>query len=63
MQAAYTRLMEAAGGLRWHASAMKPVFIAVGLFLAGAVLIDAIPEADLLPSGVRAVLEDVASIW
>ena len=42
---------------------MKPVFIAVGLFLAGAVLIDAIPEADLLPSGVRAVLEDVASIW
>jgi hypothetical protein len=42
---------------------MRPVLLAIGIFLIGLALIGAIPQADLVPGGVRTVLQDVASIW
>ena len=59
----YTRLREAAGTRTWHDSAMKNAVIAIGLFAIGFVILSVIPDADLIPSGVRAVLDDVAAVW
>jgi hypothetical protein len=47
----------------WQHSAMKNMLIALGVFLIGVLLIHAIPGVDLVPDGVRAVLDEVASIW
>lgn len=59
----YTRLREAAGPRKWHDSAMKNAVIAFGLFAIGFAILSVIPDADLIPSGVRAVLDDVAAVW
>jgi hypothetical protein len=42
---------------------MKRVFMAFGVFAVGFALLNVIPDADLLPSGVRAVLDDFATVW
>ena len=42
---------------------MKAVAVATAILLLGIVLIDVVAEADLVPSGVRAVMEEVASVW
>jgi hypothetical protein len=62
-QTTYSRLRAAASGLQWHASAMKSLAMAVGILLVGTALISVMPEADLIPDGVRTVLDDVARIW
>jgi hypothetical protein len=59
----YTRIREAAATRKWHDSAMKSVFIACGVFAVGVAILSVVPDADLLPSGVRAVLDDVATAW
>jgi hypothetical protein len=59
----YTRLREAVGTGKWHDFAMKRVFIAFGVFAVGFALLNVLPDADLLPSGVRAVLDDFATVW
>jgi hypothetical protein len=42
---------------------MKNAVIAFGLFAIGFAILSVIPDADLIPSGVRAVLDDVAAVW
>jgi len=42
---------------------MKNFVIAFGVFAVGIVVLSVIPDTDLVPPGVRAVLDDVASIW
>ncbi len=42
---------------------MKTLLTAVIVFLAGMALIGVIPDADIVPTGVRAVLDDVNGIW
>ncbi|HEX9770812.1 MAG TPA: hypothetical protein VGA50_16695 [Kiloniellales bacterium] len=42
---------------------MKNLLVAVGVFLIGVVLINVVPTVDLVPDGVRAVLDEVAGIW
>ncbi len=59
----YTRFREAAGTRKWHDSAMKRVFIAFGVFAVGFALLNVVPDADLVPSGVRAVLDEIATVW
>jgi hypothetical protein len=42
---------------------MKSLFIAFGVFAIGFAILSVTPGADLIPSGVRAVLDDVATVW
>lgn len=63
MQTTHSRLREAAGTSPWHDSVMKTVLMAACVFLLGFALIDAIPGTDLVPTGVRTVLDEVAGIW
>jgi len=42
---------------------MKTVLIACGVFLVGFALLTGASDADIVPGGVRQVLDDVASIW
>lgn len=42
---------------------MKKLFIAFGVFAIGVAVLSVIPDTELVPSGVRAVLDDVATIW
>ncbi len=63
MQTCYSRLRLSAGATAWHHSAMKNMLVALAVFLIGAGLIHALPGVDLVPDGVRAVLDEVASVW
>lgn len=63
MQTRHSRLRLAAGATAWHDSAMKNMLVALGVFLIGVVLVHALPGVDLVPDGVRAVLDEVASVW
>jgi len=42
---------------------MKALLTASVVFFAGVILLQIIPDADLVPDGVRAVLNDVDNIW
>ncbi len=42
---------------------MKNFFIAFGVFAIGVAVLSVLPGTDLVPPGVRAVLDDVAAIW
>jgi hypothetical protein len=42
---------------------MKTLLTAGIIFLAGVALLGVIPDADIVPTGVRAVLNNVDSIW
>jgi hypothetical protein len=42
---------------------MKILLTASVVFFAGVVLLQIIPDADIVPGGVRAVLDEVDSIW
>lgn len=42
---------------------MKNLFIALGVLAIGVAFLIVIPDTDLVPPGVRAVLDDVATIW
>ena len=63
MQAPYSQLGEASSRQDWQNPAMKSLLTAGIVFLLGAALLAIIPDADIVPTGVRAVLNDVASIW
>lgn len=63
MQSPYACLGEAAVTARWQNVVMKSLFIACGLFAAGFVMIAVLPGTDLVPAGVRAILDDVGAVW
>jgi len=42
---------------------MKTLLTAVIVLFAGAIFIHSVPQADLVPSGVRAVLDEIGQIW
>jgi hypothetical protein len=42
---------------------MKTLLTAGIVFLAGVALLWVIPDADIVPTGVRAVLDEIAGIW
>ncbi len=63
MQTPYSQLGEASRTQDWQNSAMKSLFTAGIVFLLGAALLAIIPDADIVPTGVRAVLDDVDNIW
>ena len=62
-QTPYSQLGEAAEAQSWQNPDMRTLLIAGLVFLAGATLLQVIPDADLIPTGVRAVLDDINSIW
>lgn len=63
MQNPYACLGEAANASRWHDVVMKTLVIACGLFAAGFAMLVVLSGADLVPAGVRAILDDVAAVW
>ncbi len=63
MQAPYSQLGEAPKAQGWQNPAMKILLTAVIVLLAGVVVLLIIPDADIVPTGVRAVLDAVANIW
>ena len=63
VQTPYSQLGEAAEAQYWQNPAMKTLLTAGIVFLAGVALLWVIPDADIVPTGVRAVLDDVNSIW
>ncbi len=63
MQTPYSRLGEASRRQDWQNPAMKTLLTAGIVFLAGVALLWVIPDADIVPTGVSAVLDDVNSIW
>jgi len=42
---------------------MKSLFIAFSLFAVGFAILSVTPDADLIPTGVRAVLDEVETVW
>ena len=42
---------------------MKSLLIACGVFAIGLAVLSAVPDADLLPQGVKTVLSEVAGVW
>jgi hypothetical protein len=60
MQTPYSELGEAASRQDWQNPAMKSLLIAGFVFLAGVALLQVVPDADLVPTGVRAVLDEIA---
>jgi hypothetical protein len=42
---------------------MKTLLTAGIVFLVGVALLQIVPDADIVPTGVRAVLDDVDRIW
>jgi len=42
---------------------MKTALVACGVFLVAFALLAVVPDADIVPAGVRRVLDDVAGIW
>lgn len=63
MQTPYARLGEALGTRAWQTRAMKTLLTAAIVLFAGAIVIQSVPQTDLVPSGVRAVLDGIAGIW
>ena len=59
----YSQLGEAPRTQDWQNPAMRTLLIAGMVFLAGIVLLQIIPDADIVPPGVRAVLDEMAGIW
>ena len=59
----YPQLGEAPRTQDWQNPAMKSLLTAGIVFLLGAALLAIIPDADIVPTGVRAVLDDVDNIW
>ena len=63
VQTPYSQLGEASRTQDWQNPAMKSLLTAGIVFLLGAALLAIIPDADIVPIGVRAVLNEVDSIW
>lgn len=42
---------------------MKSLFIAFGVFAVGFAILTLTPGVDLIPSGVRAVFDEVETVW
>ncbi len=63
MQTPYSQLGEASRTQGWQNPAMKTLLTAGIVFLVGVALLGVIPDADIVPTGVRAVLDNVDSIW
>ncbi len=63
MQTPYSQLGEALRTQGWQNPVMKTLLTAGIVFLVGVALLGVIPDADIVPTGVRAVLDDVDSIW
>ena len=59
----YARLRQASAIPWWQYLPMKSMLLAACVFLVGVALINAVPGVDLVPGGVRAVLEEVDGIW
>ena len=62
-QSPHSQFGEVAEAQYWQNPAMKTLLTAGIVFLAGVALLWVIPDADIVPTGVRAVLDDVNSIW
>ncbi len=60
MQTPYSRRGEASRTQDWQNPAMKSLLTAGIVFLAGVALLQIIPDADIVPAGVRAVLDTIA---
>ncbi len=63
VQTPYSQLGEASRTQDWQNPYMKALLTAGIVLLVGVALIGVIPDADIVPTGVRAVLDDVNSIW
>ncbi len=63
MQTPYSQFGEAFRTQDWQNPAMKTLLTAGIVFLAGVALLWVIPDAEIVPTGVSAVLDDVNSIW
>ena len=63
VQTPYSRLGEASRTQDWQNPAMKTLLAAVIVLLAAVVLLQIIPYADIVPTGVRDVLDAIAGIW
>ncbi len=63
VQTSYSHLGEAFSRQDWQNPAMKSLLTAVIVLLAGVVVLLIIPYADIVPDGVRAVLDKIANIW
>ena len=59
----YSQFAEAVRRQDWQNPTMKKLLTAGIVFLLGAALLAIIPDADIVPTGVRAVLNGVDSIW
>ena len=59
----YSQLGEASRTQDWQNPTMKSLLTVGIVFLLGAALLAIIPDADIVPTGVRAVLNEVDSIW
>ena len=62
-QTPYSRVGEAVGTQGWQTVVMKTLLTAAIVLFAGAIVIQSVPQTDLVPSGVRAVLDGIAGIW
>ena len=63
VQTPYSQFGEASRTQDWQNPAMKSLLTAVIVLLAGVVVLLIIPYADIVPDGVRAVLDKIANIW
>lgn len=63
MQTPYARLAEASAPEAWQTRAMKTLLTAAIVLFAGAIFVHSVPQSDLVPSGVRAVLDEIGAIW
>ena len=63
VQTPYSELGEAFRTQGWQNPVMKTLLTAVIVLLVGVGLLGVIPDANIVPTGVRAVLDDVNSIW
>ena len=63
VQTPYSQLGEASRTQGWQNPAMKTLLTAGIVFLVGVALLGVIPDADIVPTGARAVLDDVSSNW
>ena len=62
-QTPYSQLREAASQREWQNPAMKSLLTAGVVFLVGVALLGVIPGADIIPTGVRAVMDEMSGIW
>ena len=61
VQTPYSELGEASRMQGWQNPVMKTLLTAVIVLLVGVGLLRVIPDANIVPTGVRAVLDDVSS--